>query len=265
MAATDLSGFIPNPFTADGLTYDVYRGGSGPAVIVMAEIPGITPRVIEFARKVTALGCSVAMPHLFGEPGREPGVAYTMSSFAHVCVAKEFNCLALGTVGKIGGWLRALAKSEHQRCGGPGVGAVGMCFTGNYALAMAVDDIMVAPVLSQPSVPFPFSKKHKADAAVSQSDLEKIRTRCEGDGTRVLGLRFTGDKMSPPDRFDTLRRALGDRFVAVELDSSSGNPHGHPRSAHSVLTEHLDDREGTPTRQAVDSVLDLFRERLLDA
>ena len=79
----------------------------------------------------------------------------------------------------------------------------------------------------------------------------------------MLGLRFTGDKTSPPERFAALRELLGDGFVGVELDSSPGNPHGHRKVAHSVLTEDLDDRPGTPTREALDQVLDLFRTRLL--
>ena len=69
--------------------------------------------------------------------------------------------------------------------------------------------------------------------------------------------------MAPAERFDRLRDELGDKFIGVELDSSKGNPHGHPASAHSVLTEHLQDRPGTPTRDALEQVLDLFRTRLL--
>jgi dienelactone hydrolase len=258
-----LDGFQATPFTAGSLTHDVYRAGTGPAVIVIAEVPGITPKVVAFARRVMDLGCSVALPHLFGTPGRPPSAAYAAQTMAHVCVSREFSCMALGQIGPVSDWLRALAKAEHERAGGPGVGVVGMCFTGNYALAMAVDDIVIAPVLSQPSLPFPLTGSRKADAAVSKTDLASIRARATEDGTRVLGLRFTGDKVCPPARFQRLRDELGDRFVSVELDSSKGNPHGHPLSAHSVLTEHLDDREGTPTRAALDQVLALFTERLL--
>lgn len=260
---TDLADFIPNPFTASGITHDVYRAGTGPAVIVIAEIPGITPKVVAFARRVMELGCSVALPHLFGTPGRPPSASYAIRSLTHVCVSREFTCLARGQIGPVSGWLRALAGAEHERAGGPGVGVVGMCFTGNYALAMAIDDIVIAPVLSQPSLPFPVTGGRRRDPAVSAADLATIRARGERDGTQVLGLRFSGDKACPAARFAHLGEELGDRFVAVELDSSPNNPHGHPRSAHSVLTEHLDDRDGTPTRAAVDQVLALFRDRLV--
>jgi dienelactone hydrolase len=154
----------------------------------------------------------------------------------------------------------------HTECGGPGVGAVGMCFTGGFALAMMVDDIMLAPVLSQPSLPFPITKAHRRDLGISDEDLARVKERCAAEEDLcLLGLRFTGDRTSPPERFQRLRDELGDKFVSVEIDSSPGNPHGHPKGAHSVLTNHLDDTPGTPTREALDKVLELFRSKLLTA
>ncbi len=169
--------------------------------------------------------------------------------------------LALGRTSPIIGWLRALARDEHRRCGGPGVGAVGMCFTGGFALGMMVDDVVVAPVLSQPSLPFPVSRSRRRAVGLSESDTQRVQQRALA-GTCVLGLRFSGDTWSPPERFEHLRQLLGDAFVAVELDSTPGNPHGHKKMAHSVLTEDLDDRPGSPTRDALDQVLSFFRERL---
>jgi dienelactone hydrolase len=256
-----LDDFTREQFDAGGKTRDIYRLGSGPAVIVIAEIPGITPKVAEFGRTVAALGCTAVLPHLFGEPGREPSVGAMVKSIGPACVSREFAALALKKTSPVTVWLRALAAHEHERCGGPGVGVVGMCFTGGFALAMMVDDTVVAPVLSQPSLPFPLSKRHKADIGISDADLAKVKIRVS-EGACLLGLRFSNDPFCFPERFETLRRELGDGFIGVELDSSEGNPHGHPKNAHSVLTEHLDDREGTPTRAALDQVLDFFKERL---
>jgi dienelactone hydrolase len=177
------------------------------------------------------------------------------------CVSKEFAAFARNKTAPVTVWLRQLAAAEHQRCGGPGVGVIGMCFTGNFALGMMVDEVVLAPVLSQPSLPIGPSKKSKSDVHLSPSDLIRVKERA-ADGVCVLGLRFSGDFMSPGDRFATLRRELGDKFIGVELDSSSGNSHGHPRSAHSVVTGHLQDREGTPTRAALDQTLAFFREKL---
>ena len=246
---------------ASGKRRDVYRIGSGPAVIVIAEIPGITPLVAQFGRRVAAAGCTAVLPVLFGEPGRGPSMTYALQSLGPACISREFSCLALKRTSPITAWLRRLAAHEHERCGGPGVGVVGMCFTGGFALAMMVDDIVLAPVLSQPSLPFPLSKKHKADIGISEADLARVKERTAA-GTCVLGLRFTNDPVSFGARFDTLRRELGDKFIAVEIDSAPGNPFGHPKGAHSVLTEHLVDEPGTPTRAALDQTLSFFREKL---
>ena len=256
-----LEGFTKETFEADGKERDIYRAGSGPAVIVIAEMPGITPGVIEFARKVVAAGCTAIMPRLFGDPGRPATGAYLAQSIGPACVSKEFSALALKSTSPVTVWLRKLAAAEHERCGGPGVGVVGMCFTGGFALAMMVDDIVLAPVLSQPSLPFPLGRARKADIGISDADLAKVKERTAA-GTCLLGLRFTHDPFCFEARFDTLRRELGDAFIAVELDSSPGNVHGHPKSAHSVLTEHLQDREGTPTWAALDQTLSFFREKL---
>jgi dienelactone hydrolase len=199
---------------------------------------------------------------LFGEPGRKISLGYGVRTILGGCVSREFSTMALRRTSPVTTWLRALARHEHERCGGPGVGVVGMCFTGGFALGMMVDDTVLAPVLSQPSLPFPMSKKHKADIGISDADLARVKQRT-AEGVDVLGLRFTCDKLSPGERFETLRRELGDRFVGVEIDSSEGNPHGIPKNAHSVLTEHLVDEPGHPTHDALQQVLDLFRTRLL--
>ncbi len=259
-----LDGFQTTSFTHDGKTRDVFRKGSGPAVIVIAELPGITPDVIRFADRVVGIGCTAVLPHLFGEPGRPMSVGYSLQSIAPACISREFAVWATGRTSPVIRWLRALAAHEHEVCGGPGVGAVGMCFTGGFALAMAVDDRMIAPVLSQPSLPFPISKKHRRDVGLSDADLAKVKHRCATDGLCVLGLRFTGDPFVPAERFQRLREELGDAFIGVEIDSSEGNEWGHPKGAHSVLTLHLKDEPG-PTLDALDKVLDLFRSRLLGA
>ncbi len=261
MASGVLSDFDTTTFTHDGTTKTVYRRGAGPAVVVMTEMPGITPSVLDFARRVEALGCTVAVPDLFGEAGREPSNGYIAKSIIKGCVSKEFEALAKSKTSPVTVWLRALATSLHEECGGPGVGAVGMCFTGGFALAMMVDPTIVAPVLSQPSLPFALSNKHKADLGISDADLRIVRDRVD-DGVCVIGLRFTGDSLVPAERFARLRAELGDGFVGVEIDSSPGNPHGHAKDAHSVLTEGLIDEPGQPTRDALDQVLNLFRERL---
>ncbi|MGW8976811.1 dienelactone hydrolase family protein [Streptomyces platensis] len=271
MADHDLTGFERGTFTHDGTTHRILRRGTGPAVIVLAEIPGITPKVLEFAERVAAIGCTAVLPVLFGRPGRDADPAhigrlkaglYMASSIGKVCVSREFTVLATGKSSRVVTWLRALAAQEHERCGGPGVGAVGMCLTGGFALAMAADERLLAPVLSQPSLPLALTKSRAGGIDISAGDLATVRGRCERAGLRVVGLRFCGDRLVPGDRFEFLRRELGAAFTAVELDDSAANPRA-VTAPHSVLTEHLIDEPGQPTRAALDEVLDLFRTRLL--
>lgn len=242
-----LTGWEAGEFTAAGMTYPTYRRGSGPLVVVVHEIPGITPRVAEFANEVVERGFTVVMPSLVGTPGRAPSGPYLASSMAKICVAKEFTTFAMGRTSPVISWLRALARNVHAEVGGPGVGAVGMCFSGGFALGMMVDDLMLAPVLSQPSMPFALGRARGADLNLSPDDEAAVVARAQ-QGCQVLGLRFTGDRLVG-DRFATLREKLGDAFVAVDLPSSS-------KSDHSVLTEQRDDA-------SVQRVIDFFAEKLL--
>ncbi len=260
-----LDGFTESTFDHEGVTRPVWRSGSGPAVVVITEIPGITPDVAQFARRVIDVGCTAVLPSLFGAPGREPTAGYTASSLARACVSREFATWAVGRTSPITGWLKALARHEHGVCGGPGVGVVGMCLTGGFALAMMVDPVVAAPVLSQPSLPFALTARHKRDVNLTAEDLAAVKARCRAEPDLcVLGLRFSGDRLAPAERFTRLRDELGDSFIGVEIDSSKGNPHRIKSSAHSVLTEELVDEPGHPTRDALDQVLEHLSVRLLE-
>jgi dienelactone hydrolase len=253
-----LEGFEETTFAHDGATRTVFRRGKGPGVVVMHEIPGIYPAVTEFATRVADAGFTVAMPHLFGDVGRPLSGGYLGGSMLRACISREFRVLAARESSPITGWLRALCRDLHAEIGGKGVGAIGMCLTGNFALALMVDEAVMAPVLSQPSLPFPIGASRRAGLHVTDEALATIKRR----DVPVLGLRFTRDPACPTERFQRLRTELGDRFEAIEIDSSPGNPHGIPKSAHSVVTKDLVDTEGHPTRAALDRVLAFFHERL---
>jgi dienelactone hydrolase len=255
----DLEAFTTTTFTHDGASKTVYRAGAGPGIVVMTEMPGITPNVAAFGRRLVDAGFTVAMPSLFGTPGRDVSVPYILDSMTRGCVSREFTTWALDRTSPVIDWLRALARDLHEQCGGPGVGAIGMCFTGGFALAMAVDDEMMAPVLSQPSLPMPLGQDRKRALGLSNADLARVVAR---DDLCVLAMRFTGDRAVPKERFEHLREVLGDRVVTVEIDSGADNAHGIPRMAHSVVTEHLVDEPGHPTHDALEQVLAFFKERL---
>lgn len=241
-----LNGWDRGSFTAANITRDTYRKGTGPAVIVVHEIPGITPAVERFANEVVDRGFTVVMPNLVGTPGQDVSGRYLASSMLKVCISKEFTTMALNRTSPVISWLRALARATHAEVGGKGVGAVGMCFSGGFALGMMVDDIMIAPVLSQPSLPFALGSSRASDLNVSPDDAVVIAQRA-ANGCQVLGLRFDKDR-AVGDRFSALRTLLGDAFIAVELPSTKP-------SDHSVLTEQRDEA-------SVQRVLDFFVEKL---
>jgi dienelactone hydrolase len=217
--------------------------GSGPGVVVIHEIPGITPKVIAFAEEVVARGFTVVMPSLFGRPEAASTVPESLRSIAKICVSKEFSMFALGRTSPVATWLRSLARELHTQLGGPGVGAVGMCFTGGFALAMLADAPIAAPVLAQPAAPVPVGKARRADLGLGRADLDAVRAKVAG-GCEVLGLRYERDP-AVGTRFETLRRELGDNFIAVEF----------PGRKHATLTEHRQ-------QVGVDRVLAFFEEKL---
>lgn len=253
--------FTTGSFTYQNKTKLLYRKGSGPGVVIIHEIPGITPQVADFARRVADAGFTSVLPVLFGTPGKPMTVGYALGQMVRACISSEFYCFATKQSSPVTEWLRALCRQVHAECGGPGVGAIGMCLTGGFALALMVDESVMAPVLSQPSLPFPMGQARRQSIGISDQELAVVKERAAA-GCSVLGLRFTEDPAVPVDRFAVLRRELGDGFLGIEIDSSPGNPHGIPRSAHSVLTTHFTDQAGHPTRDAFERVLAHFQKRL---
>lgn len=257
-----IDGFECADFTDGDVTYPVYRRGTGPAVVVIHEIPSITPDVATFARRVADAGFTAIMPALFGSVGRGYDPIHIANGFATACIRKEFATFARRQSSPITDYLRALCRAVHKECGGAGVGAVGMCLTGNFALSLMVDPVVMAPVLSQPSLPFGLTPEMRADIHVSAEELAIIKQRVAEENVKVLGLRFTWDALCPKARFNRLKEELGDGFEAIEIDSSPFNKHHIPVYAHSVLTKDLVDKEGHPTKIALDRTLQFFKEQL---
>ncbi|MGD0189638.1 MAG: dienelactone hydrolase family protein [Rhizomicrobium sp.] len=258
--AYTLDKYAASDFNDGRWTRRIYRRGTGPAVIVIHEMPGLHPLVIRFADRLAEAGMSVFMPVLFGQPGREATPGYALGEILKgICIRREFAVWATDRSSPIVDWLRALAKTAHAQCGGKGVGAVGMCFTGNFALAMMTEPSVVAPVLSQPSLPLPLGQKRKVSIGVSPAEIRCARERFEKEDLSMIGLRFFGDRSVPDERFDTFRREFGNRFEAIEIDPKDSAP--GPVGAHSVLTVNLQDWDGTPTKRAEERVIQFFRER----
>ena len=245
-----LEGWTKSPFTGGGLTYDVCEKGSGPGVVLIPEVPGLTPEVLGLGQHLVDGGFTVVIPSPFGKPGHEGTMGYTLRTVARLCVSAEFRAFALDAHRPISDFLRALAADLAARTQGRGVGVIGMCFTGGFALATAVDGSVLASVLSQPAVPFPTSRARRMDPGLSSAELDVVRARTVDDGLCVLGLRFSEDVSAPRARFAGLKEKLGDAFEVIELDSSPGNTGGYSKGAHSVLTGEV---RVTPPNSAYDA------------
>jgi hypothetical protein len=233
-ALGELASFEREHFAHEGFAHDVYRKGHGPAVLVLTEMPGISPQVLGFADHVVGIGCTAVLPDLFGTAGRDPlqgtvgqRLAYGLGSIAHACVSREFTVFATGRSSPIVNYLRALGSREHAR-----------------------------------SLPFGFDAAHKHNIDSSAEQLDAVARRCARNELQVIGLRFKDDPLVPAERFAFLRERLGDAFIAVELDQADGHPAGPLLKHHSVLTVDLIDEPGEPTRAALDRVLALLRKKL---
>jgi dienelactone hydrolase len=258
----DLTGWSVAPFTGGGYTHDVYRKGEGPGVVLIPEIPGIHPGVLGLGNHLVDNGFTVAIPSLFGEPGRPISVGYVLPTIARACVAREFAAFATNKQRPVSVFLRALARDLKASTPGKGVGVIGQCFTGGFALAAAVDDSVLAPVLSQPSVPFPLTPRQRRDPGVSDVELNAFKDRAASEGLCAMGLRFSEDKVVPGERFTALKERLGDAFEVIEIDSGPGNEHGFGRMAHSVLTNEVREVDGQPAYEARKRVVAFLNERL---
>jgi dienelactone hydrolase len=248
----------------DGVGKLVHVAGSGPAVIVMAEMPGISPDVARFARWVRDAGFTVHMPSLFGRDGALPEVEDGTAVVRRACISAEFRAFAGNRSSPVTVWLRSLARLAHEQCGGPGVGAIGMCFTGNFALTMMLEQAMLAPVLSQPSLPL----DNPGGLEIAPEELAAVRRRLEEEDLTVMAYRFAGDSHCRAERFAAYSEALGERFVGRVLPDSAANPRTTPffehvvASPHSVVTAHLIDQAGQPTIAARDEIIAFFSSRL---
>ena len=253
-----LDDFEVRMITLQGKTKRVYVAGTGPAVIVMTEMPGISPYVARFARWVRDAGFTVYMPHLFGKDGAVPNMPGSLLTFARGCISAEFRAFSANASSPVTQWLRALAALAHQDCGGKGVGAIGMCFTGNFALSMMLEKAVLAPVLAQPSLPL----NDPAGMHIAPGELAAVKARMDAEDLTVLAYRFEGDSFCKAARFAAYEAALGNRFEARVLPDSAARPNALMKNPHSVVTIHLIDEAGQPTVAARDEILAFFAKRL---
>jgi dienelactone hydrolase len=249
----------------EGVAKTVYVSGSGPAVVVMPEMPGISPDVARLARWVRDAGFTVFVPSLFGVDGAYPTAEEGQKIVRRACVSAEFSAFAGGGTSPISSWLRGLARIAFAEAGGPGVGAIGLCFTGNFALTMALEPAVIAPVVNHPSLPL----DAPGELELSPADADALAERFRRDNLQVLAYRFHGDRWCTAQRFAAYQRLLGDAFLGHVLPANAANPNPPPffrdvvGCAHSVVTAHFINEAGHPTVRARDEILSFLTTKLL--
>ena len=248
----ELDGFEEFSFDTDrsdragGSDRIVYRRGKGPAVVLIHELPGMTPECVDLGRRLADAGFTIYMPLMFGEPMKN----YGNLPILWPCVWKEFNLLTARGKSPATDWLRALARQAHAEQGGKGVGAIGMCLTGGFVLSMMLDAGMIAPVMSQPSMPV--GPWNKTELGITPEERDNAVRRSKNENIPVLGFRFTGDSLCPPERFQTLRKDFGERFRSVEIEGKK----------HSVLTQHFKDMSPDDQKKVWETLVSFLNERL---
>jgi len=205
-----------------GGTGEVYCiENDGPGVVILHELPGMTPECLDLGIQIADAGFSVYLPLLFGEAGKQLGVV------RQICIFHQWNRLAKRKATPMTDWIRALGREVHRRHGGAGIGAIGMCLTGGFIIPLLLDEHLLAPVSSQPALPWGFRKAVRSSLGFSADELESARHRAEEKNLTILGFRYESDGQCPAEKLDTMESLFGDRFQRIQ----------YPGSKHSVLTK----------------------------
>lgn len=256
-AVDDLHGFsLLEPALGSGAP-EVYvsNDGSEPVVLVH-ELPQLTPAVVALARFLEGSGFRVYLPSLLGSPGRDARGLEAASLMLQACVRSELRAaFGTGTRGVVGHLRRLVDRvsGPHGR-----VGVVGLCFSGGFALAAATHARVAAAVACEPSLPL-------ADGSaidLSAEDGQQLRARLEAGDLAARIYRFQGDRISPCRRLCRYAETLGPQVTSRCLPDCAADPRQPHPPHHSVMTKHLVDEEGSLTRAARGEMISFLEWRL---
>jgi dienelactone hydrolase len=249
-AMTDFGSF---PFRTEGHTYTVYTRGEGPSVLLLHELPGLTPQCVRLARLLSDAHFKVFVPLLFGKPG----VSAPRANAWRSCFFAGYSCFSSTHPGSIARRMRALSASLHAEHPEARMGVLGMCLSGALPIYLMRDEWVAAPIVSQPALPLAFAAK--ASLGLSPQDLALAK----GRGIPLLYLRFSEDAISPKERLQALKEILGSELKPYVICSAPGNSFGINTKAHAVLTSELNlEVPNHPTKLALEEVISFLNERL---
>ncbi len=248
-------------FEAAGMAHPVLASGHGPGVILMHELPGFVSEFWRLAHWIEAAGFRVYAPAYLARSGaplnRVQAEIGMVKGMARVCVSREIRLFSRHGGSPVSDWLRALARQAHAECGGPGVGAVGLCLSGNFAWSVAIDPSVQAAVAAEPSVPL----TNRSGLHLSRDEAAGLKARAD---LPVMALRFDGDPACRAQRFAAFTTLIGpERALTRVLPDDAKNPKGNP-FPHAVLTKDLIAADGQPTLEAAREVLGYLTARLKD-
>jgi dienelactone hydrolase len=240
--------FASNTSLGKRIKHDVYSRGEGAPVVIIQELHGIGVETLQLADHLVAAGFQVVLPHLFGPLGR----TQMMRNLARVfCMRREFRLFRSNQASPIVDWLKSLCSHVRDTSEAKGVGVIGMCLTGNFAISLMADDSVLAAVASQPSLPL----LKQTELHMSAQDVQDVKQRIDLVGP-MMTLRFEGDKLCTAEKFGCIDEAFN------KLDNERIQIRTLPGNGHSVLTRDFVDQAGHPTREALDEVIAYFSRQL---
>lgn len=248
-----MEGFSKRTFSAPldsghSVSHDVYEAGTGPVIVIIQELPGIGPETLHLASRFQQRGFRVLLPHLFGPLGRTSLLGNTIRV---LCMRREFRIFEAGKTSPIIAWLRALCRDATTRYNVAGVGTIGMCLTGNFAISLMADEAVLGGVASQPSLAI----RDNRSLHMSEQDILEVRDAMDHKGG-ALAYRFEEDKLCTASKFESYAERFNDDRERIRLVTLPG-------PGHSVLTLDFVDADGHPTRAALDEVIGYFKDRLI--
>ena len=241
-----------SPFEHAGMRHDVYRRGTGPAVILIHEAGGLDHSALDIADRLVDQGFRVLAPVIVGTPQPDGSGSSAMVNLLKMCVSREVHVFLTGQTSPIAVWLRALAAAEKGDH--PGVGVIGMCFSGGFAIAAAVDEAVVAAVASQPALPWPILPGAGKDLGLSREDVVCVRDRFRDGKFGLLVARYRDDRASSKARIESYRTEFGPDVLMEPIGT-----------AHSVLARAAQPSPDPAAVPVLAATIALLKARLLTA
>jgi len=242
---------------------------NGPPVLVLHEMPALSPDVLELALRLSRQNYSVYVPLLWGKPDHNTDSQLLFLRYAVELRSSPRWRAAEADVDRpildeLASLCRLIADAHPKHR----IGVIGNCITGVFPFALAARVPKVAaPIGSQPTLPITLSGADAAKTGLSAKETALLSSRIQTDPSfQMLGFRFAGDRNCRKERFDTFESHFGSSFLngTIPLELYHGRD-GMPEHPHAVLTECHSDDPSFATAQGWQNCLDFLSAKLSGA